>query len=449
MQALLAAAKVLDVEVSLIRQLTKQAETVGMAKTSILTIGLLGAASATAMAVPATAQSALSSASVSGYVDLRASVADGETSWLKGGYGKARYGGDANGDRVGRFGIAEAGLIWHPRFSQIAGAVIDFEYQADAERSFDILEAYLTLKTPPGSWIDLSGRAGVFYPPVSLEHDAFAWTVSHSITPSAINTWIGEEVKVAGIEGTLRHPLGPGEVSFTASAFGGDDTAGTLMAFRGWSLHDHEATVFGEFPIPSIAPKRQAFFSYQDPYTKSMDEIDNRVGYYGRIGYAGEGYSFSILHYDNAGNPMALDGMQWAWATRFTDIGVSLKPTPRATLLAQYMNGETKTGWTVPPIAIDANFSSFYVLGAWDFGPAEVTARYDDFRVDDKTFIALDDENEQGSAVTLALGRQLSRHLLGRLELMQINSNRPQRADAGLTPRDIETVVQTSVRYDF
>jgi hypothetical protein len=401
------------------------------------------------IACPASAQSAISADSISGYIDFRGGVADGDQAWLKGGYGKARYGGDSNGDAIGRLEIGEAGLVWHPRFSQLFGAVVHLEYAPGAEHGIDIVESYLSFKAPPGDGLRVSGRAGVFYPPASLEHDSFAWTVDHSITPSAINTWIGEEIKVAGVEGTVRHALGPGDLSFTVSAFGGDDTAGTLIAFRGWALHDEEATVFGRFPIPAVAPKRQALFKPQDPYSQSMDEIDGRVGGYAGLSYSGDGFSLSTLYYDNAGNRLALDGGQWGWATRFTNIGASLKPAPQATILAQYLTGETRSGWSMPQVVIDANFSSFYVLGAWDFGVAELTARYDDFHVDDQSFVALDNENESGSAITLALGRQLTRHLLGRLELMRIDSDRPQRADAGLDPKDRQTVLQTSVRYDF
>jgi hypothetical protein len=413
-----------------------------------LTVGSVAAIAL--LSSSASAQGAVSSDSISGYLDIRGGVADGDQTWLKGGYGKARYGGDRTGNTLGRLEVGEAGLVWHPRFSQLVGAVVHLEYEPGADHAIDIVESYLTFKTPPDAALRLSGRAGVFYPPVSLEHDRFAWTVDHSITPSAINTWIGEEIKVAGLEGTVRQSLGPGDLSFTASAFEADDTAGTLLAFRGWALHDQEATVFGSFPMPTDAPMRQSFFGYQDPFTRSMDEIDDRVGFYGQVAYTTDnGFSLSATHFDNAGNRLALDGKQWGWATRFTNFGASFKPAPQATVLAQYLTGETRTGWSMPQVVIDANFSAFYVLGAWDFGLAELTARYDDFRVDDQSFIAQDNENETGSAITLALGRQLTRHLLGRLELMQIDSDRPQRADAGLDPKDRQTVFQTSVRYDF
>lgn len=408
-----------------------------------------GAATAAMLCAPALAQTT-SSSDWSGYIDFRAAAADGQSSFLNGDYGKARYGGDRNQDWRGRFDVAEAALIWHPRFSQNAGAVVHLQYEPGQDHAVDIIESYLSFKTDPGSRLRASGKVGVFYPQISLEHDEFAWSTYHSITPSAINTWIGEEIKVAGVEGTIRQAIGPGDLSFTASAFGADDTAGTLIAFRGWALHDQEATVFGSFPIPDHAPKRKALWSRQDDFSKSMLEIDDRVGFYGQLRYDGpDGFSLSAFHYDNAGNRMAIDGKQWGWATTFTNFGASFRPAPGATLLAQYLTGETESGWTMPQVVIYAEFSSYYLLGAFDFGPFEITGRYDNFQVNDESFVALDNENETGSAVTLALGRQLTPNIMGRLEVMRIDSDRPQRADAGLPVSDQQTVIQSSLKYEF
>ncbi|HVY91050.1 MAG TPA: hypothetical protein VG942_19430 [Hyphomonadaceae bacterium] len=414
---------------------------------------LLGsAASAGLLTAPAVAQPAGDPdwlADWSGYVDVRAAIANGETSWLKGGYGKSRYGGDQAGDAVGRIEVAEAAAIWRPRFSQNFGAVVHLQYEPGQDHAIDLIESYLSMKTDPDSLLRASGKIGVFYPQISLEHDDYGWSTYHTITPSAINTWIGEEIKVAGVEGTVRQELGPGDLSFTASAFEGDDTAGTLMAFRGWALHDQEATVFGSFPLPEKLPRRMSFFNFQDSYSKSMLEVDDRVGFYGQLRYDGpDGSSLSVFHYDNAGNRLAIDGKQWGWATSFTNFGASLSPTPSIQVLSQYLTGETKSGWG-DPIPIYAEFSSYYVLGAWDLGAFEIAGRYDNFQVDDRTFVALDNENESGSAVTVAITRMLAEHLLGRMELMRIDSDRPQRADAGLDPKDQQTVFQSSLKYEF
>jgi hypothetical protein len=103
----------------------------------------------------------------------------------------------------------------------------------------------------------------------------------------------------------------------------------------------------------------------------------------------------------------------------------------------------------MPDVVIDAELSSWYVLGAFDFGWGEIAGRFDSFDVEDQSFVAVDNQNEVGPAVTLSLGRQLAPNLLGRLELMQIDSDRPARADAGWPVKDQQTVFQTSLKVDF
>jgi hypothetical protein len=86
---------------------------------------------------------------------------------------------------------------------------------------------------------------------------------------------------------------------------------------------------------------------------------------------------------------------------------------------------------------------------SFDFGWGEIAGRFDSFDVEDQSFVAVDNQNEVGPAVTLSLGRQLAPNLLGRLELMQIDSDRPARADAGWPVKDQQTVFQTSLKVDF
>ena len=73
---------------------------------------------------------------------------------------------------------------------------------------------------------------------------------SRRVTPSAINSWIGEEVKVGGVEATLSTMIGEHACRLTVAAFELNDTAGTLLTFRGWALHDEKATLFGFQPLP-------------------------------------------------------------------------------------------------------------------------------------------------------------------------------------------------------
>ena len=57
----------------------------------------------------------------------------------------------------------------------------------------------------PVSW---SVKTGAFFPTISLENDDLGWTSPYTLTPSAINSWIGEELRTIGSEAILRYDTG-------------------------------------------------------------------------------------------------------------------------------------------------------------------------------------------------------------------------------------------------
>ena len=149
----------------------------------------------------------------------------------------------------------EADLIWTPRFTNSLSASVSAAYQRHQEHKADLLEAFVSFLPPQKGPVGFSMRAGIMWPEISLEHTTGgAWSTVNTLTPSAINAWVGEEVKVLGVEGTVRASIGNTMLAFTGSVFGFDDTAGTLLSFRGWALHNEKATVFGHFPLPPLNP---------------------------------------------------------------------------------------------------------------------------------------------------------------------------------------------------
>ena len=103
-----------------------------------------------------------------GSIDLRASVVGGEKGWLDGGFGKLRWGGD-DGDTQARARIAAADLAWKPQFSFNLAGLVSVVHQAGQSSDIDLNEAFLSFRTNP-SPTRFSARAGVMWPPISLEH---------------------------------------------------------------------------------------------------------------------------------------------------------------------------------------------------------------------------------------------------------------------------------------
>ncbi|MEA3035128.1 MAG: hypothetical protein QOH04_887, partial [Sphingomonadales bacterium] len=217
---------------------------------------------------------------MSGVADFRLAAADGETSWLAGGFGKTRLGSGGDGDlklhAVPAFGelIVQPPLTWNLRATLVLTA------QQGPRQPLDVSEALVTWKPLPRGPLRLSARAGLFWPPVSLEHEGAGWIVPDMITPSAINSWIGEEVKMVAAEGTVARDMGGGRVAATFALFGFNDTAGTLLAFRGWAMHDVTAGAFGHRRLPPLNPFMQ---DVQAPSTRPVDEVDGRLGFYAKL----------------------------------------------------------------------------------------------------------------------------------------------------------------------
>ncbi len=389
-----------------------------------------------------------------GLIDLRALAASGQPSYLDGGFGRARYGGTSSGGTKGQLSLADAALVWKPQLTWAVGAVVDVEHQDGQQHPFDLVQAYLTLRPTPHGDTRFTARAGLFYPPISEEHEGATWAVANTITPSAINSWVGEEVKVVGGEGRLSQKFGDQELSATVGLFGYDDTSGTLLTFRGWGLTDIKATAFGAFRMP---PVDEYLANHQASTTQSTDELDGRVGYYGRLDWRTEGpLSLSAFYYDNRGDKLSVVDHQWSWATRFWNFGATLDLDEHDRLLAQFMTGRTKMGYPDEDAAewIDLGFSSAYLLATHSFGRSALTGRVEYFATKDHNFdpgADEEDENrgEHGWALTAAWRYDLAPHARWMLELMHARSRRPSLEGAGLAPLQEQTLLQSSLRLSF
>src|SRR5437764_12555019 len=149
--------------------------------------------------------------------DVRLVAVDSEKSWVDGGFGKLRSSGGGDDVRV-RPQFGNVNLIWQPQFTWSLSATVVGTLQGGDRTEAGLSQAYLSLKPMRGSKVAFSARAGLMFPPVSLEHEGADWQVKDSITPSAINSWIGEEVRPAALEMTLAANLGRNKLRLTAAA---------------------------------------------------------------------------------------------------------------------------------------------------------------------------------------------------------------------------------------
>jgi hypothetical protein len=394
------------------------------------------------------------------WADVRLVAADGEKSWLDEGFGKLRYGDETKLD------LAQTGVQWTPRLTDTLSACIIAQDIPGLEHPAGIEEAYLKWRplpvvTPAGAY-HFTFRAGQMFPPVSMEHDGTGWTPSRTLTPSAINSWVGEEVLVEGVEASVATQAGDQGLGATLGVFSKDDTAGTMLAWRGWALHDISSDNNTLLPLPSGPQGYTAIFGpYQAYYSRPYDEVDHRLGYYVRADWRPPAaVAFNLEFYDNLGDPAALRNGQWGWATRFWNLGTQYRLSDRDVLLSQAMTGSTHTGFTVDTndlYAIEVKFSSAYLMLSHDLGEmgggqtgggpwGKLTGRIDYFDVKDLSLQSVDNNADRGYALTVAWLRPLTAHLDFALEGVQVWSTHPARVTQMIDPRQAQTQLQMAIK---
>ena len=206
--------------------------------------------------------------------DARLVFAPSDDGYLDGGLGKLRYGEDDGHPRAHLgHAIGEGRAQILPELMATATTRLDPDYGP----GLDLLEAYLRYRpAPTGAW-RWSVKAGAFLPPVSLENDEIGWTSHWTLTPSAIDSWVGAELRVIGAEGTLEWDGADSTVTLIGGLFGDNDPAGVMMADRGWNFDDRVTGLFEKSRLPDA----YAALTHQPTplYTSVYGEIDNQPGW--------------------------------------------------------------------------------------------------------------------------------------------------------------------------
>ncbi|MEM1140823.1 MAG: outer membrane beta-barrel protein [Pseudomonadota bacterium] len=387
-----------------------------------LALALAGAALYLLTATGPADAAALSRPDLTGWIDLRAAYSDADREWLDGGFSKTRYGSvDGEGTDAE---LAEATLLWTPTFSSSWSGHFHVQAGPDQGSALGPVETFIRYRTLPKAGWRLSARAGRYYPLVSLEHDGPAWGLTRTLTPSAINSWIGEEVAITGVEARAAKRFGAHHLDLRLGGFGYNDTAGTLLAYRGWALHDIKTTAGGRFLIPDDDARR-ALIPLQAERTKPFKEVDGRVGvtltakwqYTDRITLLATGY-------DNRGDPLELKDGQYSWATRFANGGLKVRLTDETEFLAQAMIGETAmgprssaTGWRL----YDVEYSSAYGLVNHQLSENQnLAVRVEYFETNERGFTGLA-PGESGWSMAVAGRRTLSEALEAGVEALYVD----------------------------
>lgn len=382
-------------------------------------------------------------------LDLGLASIDGHPSWTDGGAGKLRR---FDGDMPVR-AFAQLRQPLGDTLSLVAAA----EFGNDGtSRETGLTQLYLSWRPVPRSRVRHRLTVGAFYPRISLEHSQAGWSSKYSLNPSAIGAWVGEELRTFGAEWKLSTrvsgPGGEGVLSIAPSVFLNNDPTGALIAWRGWSIHDRQSTLFDRLPLSPL-PLNQTMrrFDRQAPYHAPFHEVDGRPGVALAVDYKRGASLWRAGYLDNRADPEAIERGQYGWRTRLHHVGVRQRLPAKLELVAQWLRGSTLMGTRIDGgrRAVDAMFASQFIQLSHVSARQMLTARVDRFRVVDRDVLTEDDNNERGHGLTLAYRWSLTPYTRIAAEWLRIRTERPGWAFTGLETERTETQLQLRVQLRY
>jgi hypothetical protein len=381
----------------------------------------------------------LTRAEVQASLDLRLVQSDGRDSYMDGGFGKLRFDSGDEGLQLGRARLAWRGGIggnWH--------ATVDVSsWNLHDKNVVDLTEALVEWRPVPQSAWKSNLKFGAFFPPVSLEHRAPGWSNPYTISSSALNTWVGEELRTIGVEYELTHlgiaAGGRVDVGVSAALFGWNDPAGVELALRGFSLNDRQTPLFGRIGTYAFGGREQRVM---------FSEIDDRPGYYvGGFLRTDSAMELRALHYDNRGDPTAAKPSidDYAWKSRFDTVGMRQDFDGGTTLIAQWMKGSTHV---TSRASMHWDFDTWFALVARQVSRHHrLAVRFDEFGIDQvHGFSPPPWSHEHGKAWTLGWTWSAREHLEIAGEWLRIDSIHSARRALGENPRAVEPGAQLAVK---
>jgi hypothetical protein len=368
-------------------------------------------------------------------LSLRGGSVESPASWLDGGFGRLEL-GEGAGEEAEPLALGEAALGLDWQGGDGFGAHLHARLRAAPHgggEALGLVEAWVEgVRGLRDGRDQLRLRGGQLFLPTSRENVRPLWSSPYTFTLSAINSWIGEEVRPLGA--LAEYEVGsaaPSSWRGGASAFLGNDTAGALLAWRGWTLGDRLA-VLGETlplpPLPSLAPGG-IFAGQQDTGTTPLGaDLDGRVGHAQWLRWRRAAATTPVValaqvsRVDTRGDRRLHDG-EYAWDTEFLLLAAELRVADRWTVAGEHLAGSTAMG--VPSPRADVDLRATYALLSWERLPWRVSMRWDRFATRDRDGVAGGERNdEDGEAWTVALFRRLDERLLLGAELVDLDVER-------------------------
>ena len=342
-------------------------------------------------------------ADISGRIETAAVVANSIPSWQSKGTGLIRS--EQNGVEwqqgfiAARFSIA----------SNWEGKAVLNTY-LDGEKHIGLTQAFVEYKPLSPNQIKFRSKIGFFYPEMSVENTAQGWLSEYTYTQSAINSWLGEELRAFGGQTSWsssgRQRNSPWSWEANIGLFKGNDPLGTLLTWRGFAMHDRQSLHHDKVQFAPISSVININAIGSPTWLEPFTEIDGKWGVYvgAHLSYL-RSSNVRYYFYDNRANPNAINNDRlYAWHTKFHSLAWQQQLNPSWRILAQWLYGSTLMGNQ----GVYADFNAAYVGLSYAKDSHRTTLRADYHKVSEKDNKPLDPNDSNGTGITLAWRNQVT-----------------------------------------
>lgn len=396
---------------------------------------------------------------VYGFAASRLGQVHSPPGWLEGGFGRFDQGRDPAGTQGGDQSAArdsfavidgQVAVDWHlgERLLTHVHALARREESLSATDELGLIEAYLLWRVKDEETHALSASFGLRFFPTSLENTDDLWQSPYTLSYSVWNSWIAHEFRPIGLQLNYTHNLASGaRIGVVVSAFQGNDSSGAELAWGGWR-HSQRLSTLGEvLPLPDLVSLREGntFQAQRNDGSKPFGpDLDDRVGFAAQLNFRTERFRLNLSHIANNGDRALYRG-EYAWDTEFTNFGLRFHVNQHWTVLGEYATGQSGMG--VPGMAVDIDFDTAYLMLSFNQRQHRITARVEQFRIDDRDGV-ITDNSEDGESFTLAYLYSPGQWRIG-IEYLETNVDRTAALQSGFDPRNDGEQISLELRYVF
>ena len=362
-----------------------------------------------------------------GFLTLREIYVKAQPSWTTGGFGRFDVGAaNADAHKTVNVDVLQLGIDWTPTSWLLlhTDGLARRDQSGTVGRRAGLVQAYGDLHTER-----LRLRGGLFWLPTSLENVDPLWNSRYTISNSALNSWIGQEVRPIAADLQFSPNF---YFTIGATAFRGNDTMGSALSSRGWTI-GNRMTVYDE-----------VIASVPDTTRPIGPDIDHRIGDSERIRFQiPERAMLQVTHIDNRARMLVRPSPEKPWRTKFNIVGAQLGTTGPTTVAAEWAAGDTALGF--PGGSFTMDFDTVYLLLSQKRGTSRWTARIERFTTNNHKKRTTDVNRERGSAITVSYLNESSTRLRTGIEYVHAKGDRLAAPD----PHTAGSTITLELRYRF